>query len=103
MLGQPLNYLIHNALQKCPVEKGLTLSEEKTSITHWSKPITFLGYHIHGKLRDKGVQISAMLSIPKEKERAIRRELSQTAGYHHIPEIDAMLTMNAKFRGWCNY
>ena len=82
---------------------GLTLSEEKTSITHWEKPITFLGYHIHGKLRAKGVQIRAVLSIPKEKERAVRRELVRVAGYHHIPEADAMLSMNAKFRGWCNY
>jgi len=82
---------------------GLTLSEEKTSMTHWSKPITFLGYHIHGIQRDKGVQIHAILSIPKEKERAIRRELVRVAGYHHIPEIDAMLSMNAKVRGWCNY
>ena len=82
---------------------GLTLSEEKTSITHWEKPITFLGYHIHGEQRAKGVQIRAVLSIPKEKERTIRRELVRVAGYHHIPEIDAMLAMNAKFRGWCNY
>jgi len=82
---------------------GLTLSEAKTSITHWQKPIAFLGYHIQGTPRDKGVQIRAMLSIPKEKERAIRRELVRVASYHHIPETDAMLAMSAQFRGWCNY
>jgi group II intron reverse transcriptase/maturase len=82
---------------------GLTLSEEKTRITHWEKPITFLGYHIHGMQRAKGVQIRAILSIPKEKERTSRRELIRVASYHHIPETDAMLSMNAKFRGWCNY
>jgi retron-type reverse transcriptase len=81
---------------------GLKLSVEKTRITHWDKPITFLGYHIHGELRDRGVQIKAILTIPKEKERLIRRELLKTASYHHIPEIDAMLNMSAKFRGWCN-
>lgn len=32
---------------------GLTLSEEKTSITHWEKPIRFLGYDIHGVQRAK--------------------------------------------------
>src|SRR5215510_7507079 len=79
---------------------GLTLSEEKTSITHWDKPIRFLGYHIHGEPRPKGVQIRSSLSIPKEKERAIRRELVRVSRYHHIPEIDAMFSMNAKFRGW---
>jgi len=83
--------------------RGLTLSEEKTSITHWEKPMTFLGYHIHGVQRRHGVQIKAMLSIPEEKERALRRELVRVASYHHIPEVDAMLSMSAKFRGWCNY
>src|SRR5262249_54421415 len=39
----------------------------------------------------------------KEKERAIRRELVRVASYHHIPETDAMMSMSAKFRGWCNY
>ena len=82
---------------------GLTLSKEKTSITNWAKPITFLGYHIHGELRTNGVQIRAILSIPKEKERTIRRELVRVASYYHIPELDAMMSMNAKFRGWCNY
>jgi len=42
---------------------GLKLSVEKTRITHWDKPITFLGYHIHGELRDRGVQIKAVLTI----------------------------------------
>lgn len=82
---------------------GLQLSEEKTSITHWDKPITFLGYHIHGELRDRGVQIKAVFSIPRAKERLIRRDLLHVASSHHIPELDAMLAMNAKFRGWCNY
>lgn len=49
------------------------------------------------------MQIKAVLSIPIEKERLIRRELRRVASYHHIPELDAMLSMNAKFRGWCNY
>ena len=82
---------------------GLTLSVEKTRMTNWAKPITFLGYHIHGELRDNGVQIRAILSIPKEKERLIRRELLKVSSYHHIPELDAMISMSDKFRGWCNY
>jgi group II intron reverse transcriptase/maturase len=82
---------------------GLTLSGEKTKITHWSKPISFLGYHIQGKLRAKGVQIKAALTIPKEKERLIRRDLLKASRYYHIPELDAMFNISAKFRGWCNY
>src|SRR5713101_5549593 len=41
--------------------------------------------------------------IPRAKEQLIRRDLLHVASYHHIPELDAMLSMNAKFRGWCNY
>jgi len=82
---------------------GLQLSAEKTRITHWRNPIIFLGYHIHGVPRANNVQIRAILTIPKEKERLIRRELLKTSSYHHIPEADAMLSMSAKYRGWCNY
>lgn len=94
--------------QKDKVERllkdmGLILSEEKTRITHWDEPVMFLGYNIQGEIRSRGVQIRAILSIPKEKERTIRRELLRVASYHHIPEIDAMLTMGAKFRRWSNY
>jgi hypothetical protein len=94
---------VKNKVEDQLATMGLKLSVEKTRITHWDKPISFLGYNIHGELRDRGVQIKAILTVPKEKERLIRRELLKTASYHHIPEIDAMLTMNAKFRGWCNY
>jgi len=82
---------------------GLQLSAEKTRMTHWDEPITFLGYHIHGELRDRGVQIKAVLAIPKEKERLVRRELIRVSRSHHIPELDAMMLMSAKFRGWCHY
>jgi hypothetical protein len=47
---------------------GLQLSTDKTRITNWNKPIAFLGYHIHGELRKNGVQIRAILTIPKEKD-----------------------------------
>jgi group II intron reverse transcriptase/maturase len=94
---------IKNKVEKHLAAMGLQLSLDKTRITNWNKPIAFLGYHIHGELRRNGVQIRAILSIPKEKERLIRRELLKTASYHHIPEQDAMLNMSAKFRGWCNY
>ena len=25
------------------------------------------------------------------------------SGYHHIPEVDAIIQMSAMLRGWCNY
>src|SRR6266545_3181382 len=33
----------------------------------------------------------------------IRRGLLHIASHRHIPELDAMILMNAKFRGWCHY
>ncbi len=94
---------IKNKVEEHLAAMGLQLSLDKTRITNWNKPIAFLGYHIHGELRKNGVQIRAILTIPKEKERLIRRELLKTASYQHIPETDAMLNMSAKYRGWCNY
>jgi group II intron reverse transcriptase/maturase len=82
---------------------GLELSDEKTKLTHWSETVVFLGYNIRGVIRDKGNQIRAVLSIPPDRERLIRREIIRVARFHHIPELDAMLRINAMFRGWCNY
>ena len=82
---------------------GLELSEEKTNITHWSQPYTFLGYEIQGRLKARGNLISAVLRIPAESERRIRGEIRKTARYHHIPELDAMLRISSMYRGWCQY
>jgi group II intron reverse transcriptase/maturase len=82
---------------------GLTLSEEKTKLTHWRDPISFLGYHIHGKLRDRGVQIRAILTIPAAKIGKVRDGIRKVCGWHHIPEVDAMCQLGALFRGWTNY
>lgn len=84
-------------------EIGLTLSDEKTKLTHWSKSLTFLGYQIQGKQRAKGVGIKAILSIPHEKQKQIVERIETVCGYHHIPEIDVMTQVGAMFRGWCNY
>lgn len=81
---------------------GLTLSAEKTKVTPWSMPSVFLGSSIHGALRAQGVHIKALLSIPKETERLLRRELLHIASPPHIPELDAMILMNATCRGWCH-
>jgi Reverse transcriptase (RNA-dependent DNA polymerase)/Group II intron, maturase-specific domain len=82
---------------------GLTLNEEKTKLTHWAKPITFLGYHIRGKVRVRGVSLKAVLHLPTAKEKRVRQELRQVASAHHIPALDAMWLLNAKFQGWCHY
>lgn len=84
-------------------EIGLTLSDEKTKLTHWSKPIQFLGYQIQGKQRARQVGLKAILSIPREKQQHITERIQTVCGYYHIPEIDVMAQVGAMFRGWCNY
>lgn len=82
---------------------GLKLSEEKTKLTHWSQPVRFLGFEVQGRMRDKGVQIKAIFSIPADRCERIRQEIQQVCGCHQIPEADAMARVSLVFRGWCNY
>lgn len=82
---------------------GLTLSEEKTKLTHWRRAVPFLGYTIQGKPRRKGIGIRGVLRIPPEKARRIRQSIERVCNYHHIPEADALVEVSALFRGWCNY
>jgi group II intron reverse transcriptase/maturase len=84
-------------------DMGLALSEEKTKLTHWRYKVNFLGYQIHGKPTRKGTSIRPILSIPRAKVQKIKEALRVVSGYHHIPEVDAMIQMSAMFRGWCNY
>lgn len=82
---------------------GPRLSEEKTKTTHWSRSVRFLGYDIGGKLRDRGVGVYAVLSIPKEKLRKVEKTLGQRSSYYQIPELDVMMQLSAVYCGWCNY
>jgi group II intron reverse transcriptase/maturase len=84
-------------------EMGLALSEEKTKLTHWRYKVNFLGYQLHGKRTKKGTSIRPILSIPREKVQRIKEALRVVGGYHHVPEIDAIVQMSAMYRGWCNY
>ena len=84
-------------------EIGLTLSDEKTKLTHWSDAVIFLGYRIKGKQRAKGVGLRAVLSIPREKQQQVIERIQTVCGYYQIPEIDVMTQVGAMFRGWCNY
>ncbi|HEY2975553.1 MAG TPA: reverse transcriptase domain-containing protein [Pyrinomonadaceae bacterium] len=82
---------------------GLRLSDEKTKVTHWTHKVKFLGYHLQGKRRNKGVGIKAILKIPTGKIRKVREAIKRVSGYYNIPEADAMVQISAIFRGWCNY
>jgi hypothetical protein len=84
-------------------DMGLALSEDKTTLTHWRYKVNFLGYQLHGRQTRKGTSISPILSIPREKLPRSKEARGTVSGYHHIPEVDAIIQMSAMCRGWCNY
>lgn len=84
-------------------QMGLRLSEEKTKITHWNQRLRFLGYDIHGELRDQGVGIYAVLTIPYDRLQKVKETLEQRSSYYHVPELDVMMQLSVVYCGWCNY
>jgi hypothetical protein len=82
---------------------GLSLSEHKTQITHWSRSVQFLGYEIRGEMRSRGVGIRAVLTIPQEKAQKAKDAIEKVCSYHHIPEADLITQVSTMYRGWCNY
>lgn len=94
---------IRNRVKEKLSEIGLTLSEQKTKITHWSEPIRFLGYHIQGTLRARGVGLYARLGIPTEERERVKDAVKKVCSYYHVPEVDVIAQVNAIYRGWCNY
>jgi group II intron reverse transcriptase/maturase len=90
-------------LQRVLEDMGLTLSEEKTRVTHITEGFTFLGYRI---IREMGTgKMGPKVAIPEAAIKKFR---------HKIREMLAPTTcedsMNAKIaalnrfiRGWCNY
>lgn len=83
-------------------ELGLTLSVEKTLITHASETIRFLGYNIQGLRNPNGTRW-ARLSIPVEARRSVVEKLRRATRYRHAPELDVFINVNAIARGWCYY
>lgn len=81
---------------------GLTLSEEKTLVTHVSDPLRFLGYDVQG-IRNPNGTYWARLSIPVEKVREVTAKLEQATRYRPAPELDVFTNVNALARGWSEY
>lgn len=81
---------------------GLTLSEEKTLITHVSEKLRFLGYNVQGISNPNGTRW-ARLSIPVETQRELVERLKAATRYFQAPELDVFTNVNALMRGWCNY
>jgi RNA-directed DNA polymerase len=79
-------------------KRGLTLSEEKTHITHINDGFDFLGFNIrkyNGKLLIKPSK-SNVLSFLRNLREFIRKHPT-------IPVNDLIKILNPKLRGWANY
>ena len=79
-------------------ERGLTLSEEKTHVTHINDGFDFLGFNLrkyNGKLLIKPSK-SNVLSFLRNLRELIRKHAT-------ISVNDLIKMMNPKLRGWANY
>jgi len=83
-------------------ELGLTQHPTKTRITHWDERLRLLGYDLRGQ-RNLNSTRWLRLSIPPEKERALKGKVKRLCGYTQIPELDVVTSVNALLRGWTQY
>ena len=83
---------------------GLTLSEEKTKITHITEGFRFLGYRITREIGGGGNMVPKVL-IPEDTMKKFAHKMRRTfAPSTHHDSIRAKLSAaNAVIRGWCNY
>jgi len=83
---------------------GLTLSEEKTKITHITEGFKFLGYWIERSVGTTGKMVPKVY-IPKDAMTAFRHKIrSMTAPNTEGESVNAKFTaLNSITRGWCQY
>jgi hypothetical protein len=83
---------------------GLTLSEEKTRITHITEGFDFLGYRVIRSIGTRGIMVPKVL-IP---DKAIKRFQDSITGIlnpnTHNDSVNAKIfALNRVIRGWCQY
>ena len=84
-------------------ELHLTLSEEKTVITHVNNGFDFLGFHIQRK-RVSGKWAVHLRPTAKAKERVKRKLKDLTSrNWTWMDEYNRLATLNAMVRGWAEY
>lgn len=81
---------------------GLTLNQDKTLVTHWSKRLRFLGYHLQGRANRNGTRW-LHLSIPKQAVREVVAKIKRATAYSQAPAYDVFVNVNRVVRGWTNY
>jgi group II intron reverse transcriptase/maturase len=85
-------------------ELHLTLSEEKTRITHVNDGFDFLGFHIQRVKHDDGRAAVHLRPSEKATERVCAKLTDLTSrGWTWMDEYTRLTTLNAIVRGWAEY
>jgi RNA-directed DNA polymerase len=85
-------------------EWGLTLSEEKTKVTHITEGFNFLGYKVVREIGTKGNMVPKVLIPDKAIQRfchEVRRRLAPSSTSDSVNA--KILALNSITRGWCEY
>jgi RNA-directed DNA polymerase len=83
---------------------GLTLSEEKTKVTHITEGFRFLGYQIIREIGSYGKMV-AKVEIPKEAMRRFQHKMRGilAPNTHNDATTAKIYAANRVIRGWCQY
>jgi group II intron reverse transcriptase/maturase len=84
--------------------KGLTLSEEKTKVTHITEGFDFLGYRVIRSIGTSGKMVPKVL-VPQKAIDRFRRKTREMLNPRTTEEsIGVMISkLNWLIRGWCEY
>jgi len=95
-MKQELGELLHTM--------GLTLSEEKTKLTHITEGFDFLGYRVIRSIGTHGRMVPKVL-IPDKAIQRLREKLGALlAPNTHNDSVNAkIVALNRVIRGWCHY
>jgi group II intron reverse transcriptase/maturase len=85
-------------------QMGLTLSEEKTKVTHITEGFDFLGYRVRRGMGRKGKMAPKVL-IPEKAIKKFRHKVREILAPHRAHEsVNAKIAaLNWLVRGWCEY
>ena len=83
---------------------GLTLSEEKTKVTHITEGFDFLGYRIIRGIGTSGKMVPKVL-IPHKAIKETQYKIRGMLGPHTTKESMSakIMALNGLIRGWCEY
>lgn len=82
----------------------LTLSPEKTLITHWTKRVSFLGFELRGiKSHANGTPHAPRVRISHDAESRVRHTVARLCRNTSIEPGDMIDALNRVLRGWMNY